>query len=256
MNEDILLKMIYFPQFLSLVVKGDFMADVENYRGCLKYILGGNALITKFNIDGKEHDTTKNVNEALGNLRSFIVNGNWTKNLYQKFVIMNICKSSEQIAKMYSAKSYKASSTRTLRTDGVKRLMKIIPMEYLYILYKADPYSNYDLIQQRKACKYFTYLAESNLSYDDLSRDYRNAIQLSAAQPKKCTLDECKNELKFLALNYVGYLNHIDSIDIEKLLYINSLLEQGISAEIEESDASILIGLSDTIKQLTDWFMK
>ena len=39
-------------------------------------------------------------------------------------------------------------------------------------------------------------------------------------------------------------------------LYINSLLEQGVNAEIDESDASILLGLSDTVKQLTDWYSK
>ena len=232
------------------------MTQFEQFKLCLKQVFGGESFLTHFNIEGKEYDTAEMVSGAVVNLRQYIATGSWTKNSYQRFVMLNMCKTSEQIASAYSAKSYKASSTRTLRTDGVHRLMKMIPLEYLFSLCNGNPDSKHDFIMQRKACKYFAYLSGSNLTLSDFSVDYKTALHLSVSDPQKCTLDECQSELKFVALHYAGYVDRMDSLDSGKLLYINSLLEQGMNAVIDESDASILLGLSDTVKQLTDWYSK
>lgn len=212
--------------------------------------------MTHFNIDGVDHDTSSAVSSAVSDLRSFIVQGAWTKNQYQRFVILNLFKSSEQIARSYSARSYKSSSTRTLRTDGINKLMKIIPFEYLAALYQGDPSSKYDYNQQRKACRFIRYITDLNLSMDDFTTEYKNAVQFELTEPKKCTLAECKKELKFLALNYSGYLNLQGSLDAKKLSYINSLLSEGVHADINEDDAEILLSLADTIKQLSSWIDK
>ena len=149
------------------------MTQFEQFKLCLKQVLGAESFLTHFNIEGKEYDTAEMVSGAVVNLRQYIATGSWTKNSYQRFVMLNMCKTSEQIARAYSAKSYKASSTRTLRTDGVHRLMKMIPLEYLFSLCNGNPDSKHDFIMQRKASKYFAYLSGSNLTLNDFSVDYK-----------------------------------------------------------------------------------
>lgn len=225
------------------------MTEFEIYRAYLKQILGGGSLITSFEFNDTVYDTTKEVKKAVANLRKYIIQGSWTKNKFQRFVILNLNRTSEETARLYTEKSYKASSTRTLRTRGINKLMTVIPCEFLATLVSTtdNPKKDYDL--QCKACSYLNYLANINLTLDSFSDEYKKATQFITESATPCKVSECDKELNFIALYYMGYANLLSKLDKGKLLYINSLLEKGMSAGIDEDAALILVTLVEKIRK-------
>lgn len=225
------------------------MSKFESYRIYLKQILTETSIITEFEFDGRVHTTIKETKKALANLRKYITEGSWTNNRYQRFVILNMYRTSEEIASLYKDKTYKPSSTRTIRTRGIQKLMSIIPCEYLrsFVASSGNPKEDYEL--QIKACMYIHYIANTNISMQDFSDDYNKLFEFVSDVAKPCKVSECEKELNFIAHYYLGYSRFFKKLDIGKLLYINSILKDGMSVGIDEDAALILTTLVTKIKK-------